>query len=234
MTRTGVTAYDVAAHYNDAYFADLAARYRTRNRFARRRIANVLSLLPRELAGLRLLDLGCGMGTFAIETARRGAVATGIDPAPAAVSAAARVAAAEHSPATFVRADAAALPVAAATCDVVLAADVTEHLDDETLGCILREALRALRTGGTLVLYTPEQAHLFERLREHGMLQPDASHIGVRSAGELGRAATRQGFRVLRIVYLPSHLPGWNLLERGLARWVPLLRRRIGLVAVKP
>jgi SAM-dependent methyltransferase len=234
MSRKDVTAYDVADHYDDAYFDDLAARYRTRNRFARQRIANVLRLLPTELTGLRLLDLGCGMGTFAIETARYGAVATGIDPAPAAVSAAARVAEAEASRASFVRADAAALPVASACCDVVLAADVTEHLDDETLARVLREALRSLREGGRLVLYTPEQSHLFERLRARGMLQPDESHIGIRSAAELAAATARAGFQMERIQYLPSHLPGWNLLERAFARWVPLLRRRIGLVAAKP
>jgi len=234
MNRSGVTAYDVAGHYDDAYFDDLAARYRARNRFARRRIANVLSLLPRRLAGLRVLDLGCGMGTFAIETARRGALATGIDPAPAALRAAARVAAAEASPASFVQADAAALPVGSASCDIVLAADVTEHLDDETLARVLREALRALRSGGTLVLYTPEQSHVFERLRERGVLHPDESHIGIRSAPELAAAAAREGFLMKETRYLPSHLPGWNLLERALARWVPLLRRRIGLVAVKP
>ena len=42
---SGRTAYDVAGHYDAGYYADLAARYRTRNRFARQRIANVLSLL---------------------------------------------------------------------------------------------------------------------------------------------------------------------------------------------
>ena len=218
MTRSGVTAYDVAGHYDDAYFDDLAARYRTRNRFARRRIANVLSLLPGDLQGVRLLDLGCGMGTFAIETARRGARATGIDPAPAAVRAAARVAAAERSPASFVRGDAALLPVAGGSLGVVMAADVTEHLDDGTLARVLGEALRALRSGGRLVLYTPEQSHLFERLREWGLLHPDESHIGIRSADELAAAAVRAGFRVQRIEYLPSHLPGWNLLERAFAR----------------
>lgn len=234
MTKPGVTAYDVADHYDDAYFDDLVGRYRTRNRFARRRIANVFHLLPRELAGQRLLDLGCGMGTFAVEAAKRGAKATGVDPAPSAVKAATRVAAAEHANATFLRADAAALPVRPASCDVVLAADVTEHLDDDTLARILRESARVLRAGGRLVLYTPEQSHIFERLRDRGMLDPDPSHIGVRSAQELAAAARAAGFRVERIEYLPSHLPGWNLLERAFARWVPLLRRRIGLVATRP
>jgi 2-polyprenyl-3-methyl-5-hydroxy-6-metoxy-1,4-benzoquinol methylase len=234
MTRPGVSAYDVAEHYDDAYFADLAGRYRRRSRFARQRIANVFALLPGELAGKRLLDVGCGMGTFAIEAGRKGARATGVDFAPAALRAAARVAAAEGVAVSFLQGDGATLPVRAGSFDVVLAADVTEHLDEATLAAVLGEAHRVLAHAGRLVLYTPEGAHVFERLRDAGHLHPDPSHIGIRSAAELAAAVALAGFRVDRVTWLPSHLPGWNLLERGLARWVPLLRRRIGLVAAKP
>jgi ubiquinone/menaquinone biosynthesis C-methylase UbiE len=234
VTRPGITAYDVADHYDRAYFDDLTARYRTRNRFARRRIANVFELLPSQLQGRVLLDIGCGMGTFTVEAARRGAHGIGIDPAAEAVQAAARVAAAEgvlH--AGFVQADAALLPMNDASADIVLAADMTEHLDDDTLKRILAEAFRALRPGGRMVVYTPEQSHLFERLKDRGIMRQDPSHIGIRSAVELATALAEAGFEVRPVRYLPSHLPIWNLLERALGRWVPLLRRRIGLVAVR-
>jgi SAM-dependent methyltransferase len=259
MSRRDLTAYDVAGHYDDAYFADLAGRYRNRNRFARTRIANVFSLLP-ALAGRTVVDLGCGMGTFTIEVAGQGAYAIGVDPAEAAVRAAARVADAEGASADgagpvaekgadahpgsgpgsaqrsgrarFVRADAALLPLQTGSADVVLGADLTEHLDDVTLARILREALRVLSHGGRLVLYTPDRQHVFERLRDRGIMKQDPSHIGVRSAAELTRAVEAAGFSVERTVWLPSHLPALALAERALARWVPLLRRRVGLVAV--
>lgn len=233
MNRRELTAYDVADHYDDAYFADLSARYRTRNRFARRRIANVFSLLP-ELSGRTFVDLGCGMGTFTIEAAARGALAIGVDPAPAAVRAARAVAAAEQAEgAQFVRADAVELPVRAAAADVVLAADLTEHLDDVTLARILREAGRILAAGGRLVLYTPDRHHFFERLRDRGVMKQDPSHIAVRSAAELRGAVESAGFEIERTTWLPSHLPGLALAERLLARRIPLLRRRTGLVAVR-
>lgn len=234
MNKEPLTAYDVADHYDDAYFADLSARYRTRNRFARQRIANVFSLLP-ELRGKRVLDIGCGMGTFTIEAASRGAQAVGLDLAPAGIAAAQRIAKSETaSGASFTLADAAVLPFADRSADIVIAADFTEHLDDDTLGRVLNDLARVTRTGGTLVIYTPEAAHLFEQLRERGiLLEQEPSHIGVRSAHELARWTEQAGFRVEKITYLPSHLPGWNLLERAFARWVPLLRRRIGLVARK-
>jgi hypothetical protein len=90
-----------------------------------------------------------------------------------------------------------------------------------------------LRTGGTLVIYTPERTHVFEQLRERGVLKQDPSHIGVRSAGELAQAVRSAGFQPVRVRHLPSHVPLLKTLERGLGRWVPLLRRRIGLVATK-
>jgi SAM-dependent methyltransferase len=249
MNDRGLTAYDVAGYYDEAYFADLAGRYRGRNRFARRRIANVLSLLP-GLGGLTVLDVGCGMGTFTLQAAARGATAVGIDPAPAALSAAADVAQAEagaadvsdaahadrhdrtaRGTARFVQADAALLPLASDCADIFLAADLTEHLDDVTFARVLREARRVLRAGGRLVLYTPDRQHVLERLREHGVLKQEPSHIGMRTAAELTAAVETAGFQIRAVRWLPSHLPGLDLLERGLARWVPLLRRRIGLVA---
>jgi SAM-dependent methyltransferase len=234
----GVTAYDVADHYDRAYFDDLVARYRTRNRFARQRIANVFRLLP-DVTGKTLVDIGCGMGTFTVEAARHGAHGIGVDPAVEAVRAAMRVAAAEGvsrvggARADFIQADAALLPLPDASCDIVLAADMTEHLDDDTLARIFAEARRALRPGGSIVIYTPEQSHLFERLKDSGVMTQDPSHIGIRSAAELSTALRAAGFDVRPVRYLPSHLPIWNLFERGLARWVPLLRRRIGLVATR-
>ncbi|HEU5209174.1 MAG TPA: class I SAM-dependent methyltransferase [Longimicrobiales bacterium] len=230
---SGRTAYDVAGHYDAGYYQDLAARYRTRNRFARQRIANVLSLLP-PLDGRVLVDIGCGMGTFTVEAARRGARALGVDFAPEALPAAAAVARAEGAEqAWFTRADAVRMPLRDQSADVVVAADITEHLDDATLRGVLGDVRRVLRSGGSLVVYTPENSHIFERLRDAGVMKQDPSHIGVRSAQQLADEVRAAGLAVVDVRWLPSHLPVLNLLERGLARWVPLLRRRIGIVARK-
>ena len=234
MSDKQLTAYDVFGRYDEAYFADLSARYRTRNRFARQRIANVFSLMP-DLKGKRFLDVGCGMGTFTLEAATRGAAAVGLDLAPAGIAAAQRVAKEEDvTNASFTLADAAVLPFKSSSVDVVIAADFTEHLDDGTLHRVFTDLARVTRSGGTLIIYTPEAGHIFERLRDRGfILEQEPSHIGIRSAEQLAHAAAQFGFTVDRIRYLPSHLPVWNLLERGLARWVPLLRRRIGLVLTR-
>jgi ubiquinone/menaquinone biosynthesis C-methylase UbiE len=172
------------------------------------------------------------MGTFTLEAAQRGARAIGFDMMPTALQAARRVASEEQvTDAQFVLADVVRLPVRSAAADVVVAADLTEHLDPATLDGMLAETRRALRPDGRLVLYTPQATHIFERLRDAGVLKQDPSHIAVRSGEELATAVRAAGYTIERITYLPSHLPGWNLLERAFARWVPLLRRRLGIVA---
>lgn len=233
--KSAKTAYDVADHYDDAYFADLSARYRTRNRFARQRIANVFSLLP-DVKDLRIIDIGCGMGTFTFEATARGArYALGLDLAESGIAAASRIAReGDVRGCSFLLADAATLPVKTAVADVAIAADFTEHLDDDTLRRVLFEAARVIKRHGTLVIYTPEASHVFEQLRDRGiLLEQEPSHIGIRSAAELERFTREAGFVLVRVTYLPSHLPIWNLLERAFGRWVPLLRRRIGLVVRK-
>lgn len=50
----------------------------------------LLSWLPDDLRGLRILDAGCGTGAFAVEAARRGAEVLAIDLSPSLVDVAAR------------------------------------------------------------------------------------------------------------------------------------------------
>ncbi len=51
--------------------------------------AALLSWLPSDLSGKRILDAGCGTGSFAVEAARRGADVVAIDVAPTLISLAA-------------------------------------------------------------------------------------------------------------------------------------------------
>ncbi len=48
--------------------------------------ATLLSWLPRDMTGLRLLDAGCGTGALAVEAARRGAEVVGIDLSPGLIA----------------------------------------------------------------------------------------------------------------------------------------------------
>ena len=61
-------------------------RVRTTVRAGRENMRNtLLSWLPQEMHGLRLLDAGCGTGALSVEAARRGAEVVAIDLSPTLV-----------------------------------------------------------------------------------------------------------------------------------------------------
>lgn len=97
-------------------------------------------------------DVGCGAGTQVLMWARDGYCAAGVDISPPLVSAATRRAAAEGVEASFSTGSATRLPLRDGTFDVVLLAELLEHVADWQ--AVLREADRILRPGGVLYLST--------------------------------------------------------------------------------
>lgn len=96
----------------------------------------------------RILDAGCGTGGVLAHLAGLGE-AVGADPDPEAVAAAR-----EQAPDAEVHvADAAALPFAAGSFDLVCCLDVVEHVDDDA--AVLRELRRVARPDGRLLLTVP-------------------------------------------------------------------------------
>lgn len=123
----------------------------------------LLSLLDRQgLAPRRAIDLGCGNGRFLAALAARGSAVTGVD----AYEDSLRRALARAPGATLLAADVAAVPLPAASFDLVAALDVLEHLEP---GRFLAEARRLLAPGGRLLLSVPAFACLWsERDRRAG------------------------------------------------------------------
>ena len=87
------------------------------------RLLPVAELLVEEAAlrsGERVVDVGCGTGNAALLAAKRGGRVIGVDPAPRLLEVARLRAAAEALDATFLTGEAAALPLADESADVVL------------------------------------------------------------------------------------------------------------------
>jgi len=241
-SHTGTVRPADAEYYDHDYFDILTRRYVRRVRFSTCRIRNVLDtcgvgdFLPRA----RVLDLGCGMGTFAHEFAARGAMAVGLDFAAAAVQAGVRVArqTATRCVPSFARGQAERLPFADGVFDLVVAADFTEHLNLPLLRRVFSEAFRVLARGGRMVVYTPNPDHIFERLRDYRfLLRPDPSHTSIMCLDELTEELSGAGFVCTRAFHRPSHLPVFSIVERLLAP-VPalgrLFRRRLCIRARRP
>lgn len=109
----------------------------------------MLDLMGR-LAGVRLLDIGCGDGALVCAAAARGAEATGLDPDPAMLAAARSRAAKAGLRMIFREGRVERLPFPDASFDVVAAITVLCFVPDAA-GAV-REMARVLRPGGCLVL----------------------------------------------------------------------------------
>lgn len=132
------------------------------------RIWQVLDLQP----GMEVLDLACGHGRIANQLAARGCAVTGIDVTPGFLDVARRDAAALGVSVEYVEGDMRALPWTDHFDRIVNWFTAYGYFDDEGNRAVLREAYRALKPGGELliehinrdaVLRNLQQAHIVER-----------------------------------------------------------------------
>lgn len=108
--------------------------------------------IPKPLAGLRVLDIGCGGGLLCEPLAGLGAEVTGIDPGAATIEAATRHAAASGLSVGYRRTLAEDLAAGGDKFDIVLAMEVVEHVPD--LDGFLAAACALVAPGGMLVAAT--------------------------------------------------------------------------------
>lgn len=106
----------------------------------------------RPLAGLRLVDIGCGGGLLCEPMARLGARVTGIDAAERNIAVATLHAEQSGLEIDYRHASAEALAAAGERFDVVLNMEVVEHVAD--VGAFLSSCAALLAPGGAMVLAT--------------------------------------------------------------------------------
>jgi SAM-dependent methyltransferase len=104
--------------------------------------------------GQCVVDVGCGTGnlSFAVLSAHPDVRVTGLDPDGDSLRRAARKARRRRVPLTLVQGYADRLPAEDASLDRVLSALALHHVDDDGRGAFARDALRALRPGGTVTI----------------------------------------------------------------------------------
>jgi len=166
----------IPGQVNDDLWAEHVARYALAARFAH---------------GRRVLDLGCGAGYGTADLAQAASSAVGVDLAPEAIAYAMH-----HFPSVrFIECSADAVPFPPASCDLVTAFEVIEHLRDWR--ALLAEAHRVLEPNGLLIVSTPNQRYYAEARAESG---PNPFHQHEFEFGEF-RTALCEFFPHVQILF---------------------------------
>jgi SAM-dependent methyltransferase len=185
--------------------------------------------LAGDVAGLRVLDAGCGPGLYSEELLARSAEVVALDRSPAMVELARRRL---GSKAHVVQADLAEpLPFAAGEFDLVVCALVIHHLDDRE--ACLRELFRVLRPRGRAVVSTQHPTtdwlrkggSYFETKEEEDIWHRDDGdhtvHFWREPLTAFCAAIAAAGFLIERLV---EPLPAPSMRDRWPEQWEKLQR----------
>lgn len=225
-------------HYDSSdYFEGEGAAHLTdpESTFQRYRVAKLTELREPEHRD-RVVDLGCGWGTFGFAWADRAAELVGVDFSERSIALCReRLAREPHPNVRFVCADAGATGLESGVFQLVVAADLFEHLYPDDSARVAREAFRLLAPGGHFAVWTPNPGHVLEALKRRGIvLRPDPTHVDYKTMDRMKRLLSDAGFAIERAYFAESHVPGLRIIERVLQPVVPFLRRRIAVLARKP
>jgi SAM-dependent methyltransferase len=213
------------AEYGPEFMETMANEYLERTPWTELRLAAILDLVEPK-AGDRVLDLGCAAGAITHFLSEQGCGTVGVDAEPLAIETARKL----FPGLTFEVTDVGELPFPPESFDKAVAADLVEHLDDATFARMLGEALRVLRPGGTLSIYTPNPKHLIERLKARNLLlAQNPTHIGLRTAPELRQAFEAADFTVDRDEWRPSFFRVLRTVERLAGPGTSFFRYRLCL-----
>ena len=149
----------------------------------------------RRVAKGRVLDIGCGIGRCLDFLRPRG---VGVDPNETAIAVCKQNGHEAYSPAEFA---AAQQTVDGRTFDTLLCSHVLEHLDESTGVDLLQTYLPQVRSGGRVVLITPQ---------ERGQ-RSDPTHVRFMSRHALAALADKCGLTIVRASSFP--------LPRVFGRW---------------
>jgi len=229
--RIGKEYYDSSDYFEGGteHITDLESR------FQRYRISKVIGIHepgPND----RVVDFGCGWGTFGFVLADRVAEVIGVDFSEKSIEICNRRL--ERSPydnLRFLCADAGATGLESGAYDLVIAADLFEHIYPDDSARVAEEAFRLLEPGGRFSTWTPHRGHILEALKNRSIiLERDISHVDYKSMAHMKSLLTAAGFEIERAYYAESHLPGLRVVERALQGFVPFLRRRVAVLGRKP
>jgi ubiquinone/menaquinone biosynthesis C-methylase UbiE len=201
-----------------------------------------------------VLDIGCGWGTFCFAIAPLCKEITGLDFSKKSIALCKKLLKKhKYKNVKFVYADAQNTGLKSESFDVIVSAEFFEHLYPKTFEKVLDECRRLLKRGGKLIIWTPHGGHIFEILKNNDLFiktsayvplmkllhlpraefEKNISHVNYKSMDYLIHELKKRNFSIKKNYYVESHFHLFNTLEKFLLPFLPLMRRRIAILAEK-
>lgn len=183
--------------YANEWWQQSSGRFRSLQGISIFRLLLLEAWVP-TLEGKVVYDLGCGGGLLSAPLSQKGAIVTGIDRSAASIREAEKHSAAS---ARYLQSDFREVPLPDGSADLILLADVLDHLPDYEK--VLAEAKRLLRPSGRVFVNTINRNLLSKLLAVHLAenigLVPKGTHdpnLFIRPT-ELASASKRVGLNVI-------------------------------------
>jgi ubiquinone/menaquinone biosynthesis C-methylase UbiE len=185
----------------------------------------------------KILDVGCGVGTFTFHSAKAGAEAYGIDYSEESIKLAINLT--KHYSVShrtkFIVGRVDTLPFMDSYFDKIVAADIIEHISDEDKDLMLKEMRRVFKSNGFIVIFTPNRIRdriglIWKKLTFQRISQWDiAAHFGL-----INRFGYEKILKKNRMIFQFKHID----ITRAYLATIPFLRRILSLnllwIARKP
>jgi 2-polyprenyl-3-methyl-5-hydroxy-6-metoxy-1,4-benzoquinol methylase len=160
MTKIKTTSYEYGSDYQNKQ----VSKYKNRaNNHWQERINIFYKLLDefalplfenRKKSEITVVDIGCSIGTFALEAGRNGYNSIGIDFDKEAIEIAEKLAIEENVQAQFICGDVSSDIDFKKEIDIAVCFDIFEHLHDDELGILLQAIKKRLSKNGVLLYHT--------------------------------------------------------------------------------
>lgn len=153
---------------------------------------------------IRVLDVGCGVGTLGLFLAAQGARVTGIDISQRAINIAKdaqdqiqKSSLRFEHPVTFQLKQISELKSSRPKKDMVISTEVIEHVKDDHQ--FLLDIRKQLRPGGVLMLTTPSSENLLFKLGYYRTFDADVGHLRRYTRTSIRATCEKAGFTVVSI-----------------------------------
>lgn len=225
-------------YYNKAY-NKIRSNYKSykdlyKTKLARYKVHKLLEAY-RPNSRERILEIGCALGATTFKFAPLCKEIIGIDYSEVAIKIARKLA--RHFPyknVKFIVSNCTKTKFRSNYFDLIISADVFEHLDYKTYKKTLVECKRILKKGGKLLIWTPNPEHIIEILKNKNIIfKKDYGHIGYKKMGVILSDLKKLNFKILKADYVESHIFCLSYFERIFKKFIPIFRRRILILASK-